>query len=108
MNLPDVERLVSELLARGDMTSDTIEDLERIQAEARAGQSYPDDLDYLRALHARVTTGTSEVAPVSAEAQGGTIVENLQREIADLRAELDAAHRTVADLREQLAVSTEQ
>ncbi|KKB08794.1 hypothetical protein [Devosia chinhatensis] len=103
MNLPEIERLVSELLATGDMNEDTRADLERILAEARAGQAHADDVDYLAALHARLlSAGAPETEP-SGLSQAGDDKAALHAEIARLRAELEAAHRTIADLRAQIA-----
>ncbi len=100
MTVQDVETLVAELLATGEMNEDTRADLERIQSEARAEQSHPDDLDYLKALHVRVLNSA-----VSAEAVAETVVgsEDLHAEIARLRAELAEARQTIAALRTQLA-----
>ncbi len=99
MNVQDVETLVAELLATGEMNEDTKADLERIQSEAQAGQSHPDDLEYLKALHGRVLNGPASVETI-AEMVGGA--EDLQAEIERLRAELAEAHQTIADLRAQL------
>ena len=100
MNLPDVERLVAELLATGEMNADTVADLDRILAEARAGQSYPDDLDYLQALHARIL---SPDRVVSEEAAPSDNVEaQLREEITRLQAELADARQTIAELETRL------
>lgn len=104
MNLPDVERFVTDLLARGDMNSDTTADLNRILAEARAGTADADDLDYLQALHARIfATGESvveAVAPVDVDVDA---MADLRAENERLRAELDAARNTIAELEERLS-----
>ncbi len=102
MTVQDVETLVAELLATGEINEDTRADLERIESEARAGQSHPDDLDYLKALHGRVLN-----APQDSEAASGAVVaeagEDLRAEITRLRAELVEAQQTIAELRAQLA-----
>jgi hypothetical protein len=104
MNLPDIERFVAELLATGEMNDDTRADLERILAEARAGQSHADDLDYLAALHARVlSTGDAIPAePVAATAPQADSAA-LHAEIERLRAELAEARQTIAELETRLA-----
>lgn len=100
MNVQDVETLVAELLATGEMNEDTRADLERIRSEAQAGQSHPDDLDYLKALHGRVLNGPVTLEPV---ADPVTVANDLQAEIVRLRSELAAANQTIAELRAQLA-----
>jgi hypothetical protein len=66
-----VDQLVAELLARGDMNDDTTLELNRILADWRAGKLDPDDEAYLRALHARVENLTVEPdeTPVAAPAR---------------------------------------
>ncbi|MEQ1771469.1 MAG: hypothetical protein ABL879_16700 [Devosia sp.] len=49
-----IDQLVAELLARGDMSDDTVADLNRQLEAWRAGTLDPDDDAYLRALHARI------------------------------------------------------
>jgi hypothetical protein len=51
----EVERLVSELRATGTMSDEQIADVERFVADAKAGTLWSDDLNYLIALHAKVT-----------------------------------------------------
>ena len=60
-----VERLVSELVATGTLWPETKADLERFVAEAKAGTLWTDDLNYLIALHAKVT-GAPAPEPVEA------------------------------------------
>ncbi len=102
MNVQDVETLVAELLATGDMNEDTKADLERILTDVRSGQSHSDDLDYLRALHGRVLNApaSEEAAPSVAPSEGA---EDLRAEIAQLRAELAEARQTIAELETRLA-----
>jgi polyhydroxyalkanoate synthesis regulator phasin len=102
MNLADIERLVSELLARGDMNADTIGDLTRIQDEARAGTAHPDDVDYLSALHARIfeSGDAVEIEPV---VDNSDEVAALRAENSALRAELEEARSKIAELEERLS-----
>lgn len=69
------DQLVAELLARGDMNSDTTVELNRILEDWRAGKLDPDDDSYLRALHARITNVAPE--PVEAEATGPVRLDGL-------------------------------
>ena len=55
-----VDQLVAELLARGDMNDETTLELNRILADWRAGTLSPDDDSYLRAFHARIMELPSE------------------------------------------------
>jgi hypothetical protein len=64
-----VDQLVAELLARGDMNDDTTIELNRILEDWRSGKLDPDDADYVAALHARIMNITPEPAdPVAAGA----------------------------------------
>jgi hypothetical protein len=49
-----VDQLVAELLARGDINDDTTLELNRILDDWRAGKLDPSDADYVQALHARI------------------------------------------------------
>ncbi len=49
-----LDQLVAELLARGDMNDDTVIELNRILADWRAGKLDPDDGAYVEALHAKI------------------------------------------------------
>ena len=57
-----VDQLVAELLARGDMNDDTTLELNRILADWRADKLDPGDGDYVQALHAKITQVTPETA----------------------------------------------
>lgn len=105
MILAETERLVSELLATGDMNADTVADLERILAEARAGTSYPDDLTYLEALHGRIFSQdrATEAAEDVEIAQTEDVLAQLRGEITQLQADLADARQTIAELQERLA-----
>jgi hypothetical protein len=73
------DQLVAELLARGDMNTDTTVELNRILEDWRAGKLDADDDAYLRALHARLMNLTPEpeeiVAAGPARIDGLTIEE---------------------------------
>ena len=65
-----IDELVAELLARGDINDDTTLELNRMLGDWRSGHLDPEDEAYLRALHARITGTTAEpaepaVAPVN-------------------------------------------
>jgi hypothetical protein len=71
---PDVQvdEMVAELLARGDMNDDTTLELNRILGDWRAGRLDPDDEAYLKALHARImrlTPAADEPAPAASPAR---------------------------------------
>ncbi|MBE7733829.1 hypothetical protein [Devosia faecipullorum] len=100
MELPEIERLIAQLLDTGEMNSDTRDDLERILAEARAGQSHADDLNYLRSFHARIFSTSVEASDPGPTSESP---ENLREEIDRLRSELEAARQEIARLETQLA-----
>ena len=60
-----VDQLVAELLARGDINDDTTLELNRILDDWRANKLDPDDESYVQALHARLTGTAAE--PVDLE-----------------------------------------
>lgn len=101
MNLPEVELFVAQLLDTGEMNSDTRDDLERILSEARAGQSHPDDLAYLRAFHARIFSTLPPAPDLEPGLDEGAA--DLRAEIERLRAELDAARQQIVELEARLA-----
>lgn len=93
-----VDQLVAELLARGDINDDTTLELNRILDDWRANKLDPDDQSYVEALHARLTGTTAlpvdlDIAqPASpARVEGLTIEEWRERalkaeaELADIR-----------------------
>ena len=49
-----LDQLIAELLARGDMNDDTALELNRILSDWRENKLDPDDEGYVRALHARL------------------------------------------------------
>jgi hypothetical protein len=82
-----VDALIRELLATGQMNEDTTADLNRMLAEFEAGTLDPDDADYVRAFHARVTGAPAaeiEADPVASESRldGLTIAEWRDRALA--------------------------
>jgi hypothetical protein len=88
-----LDQLVAELLARGDMNDDTVIELNRILDDWRANRLDPDDASYVQALHARIMNlGTESqdiaAAPPAARLEGLTIEEWRERA---LRAEAELA-----------------
>ena len=71
-----IDQLVAELLARGDMNDDTTIDLNRILNDWREGKLDPDDAEYVRALHAKLMNLTFEPAEEAA-ASGPARLEGL-------------------------------
>jgi hypothetical protein len=65
-----IDQLVAELLARGDMNDDTVQDLNRILEDWRTGKLDPDEESYVKALHARILTG---VAPEPEEVEAAAV-----------------------------------
>jgi len=63
-----IDELVAELLARGDINDDTTLELNRMLNDWRAGKLDPEDEAYLRALHARIMGTTAEPAAPNAPA----------------------------------------
>ena len=64
-----VDQLVGELLARGDMNDDTTLELNRILSDWRAGKLDPDDAAYVEALHGKImdlTLDTDETPIIAA------------------------------------------
>jgi|GEM_PF-874318 len=82
----DVDALVNELIATGEMNAETVADLERIRADHLAGSLHPDDTDYLVAFHARIMG-----AP------------GVERPVEDLHAQLLAARQRLADAQAEVA-----
>jgi hypothetical protein len=101
MELANIERLVGELLGTGEMNEDTVADLERIVSEARAGDSYPDDLKYLQALHARILSPDRAID--ADEASDDDVVAQLRAEVSRLQSELAVAKQMIAELEARLA-----
>ena len=79
-----IDQVVAELLARGDMNDDTVIELNHMLDSWRAGTLDPEDDAYIRALHARVMNLTLEpeqaVAPTANALDGLTIETDRERE----------------------------
>jgi hypothetical protein len=92
-----VDQLVAELLARGDMNDDTTIELNRILDEWRAGRVDPDDEAYIEALHARIMNlepaEPSEIPLAAVNRIDGLTIE-------DWRDRALRAEATLADLEE--------
>jgi hypothetical protein len=78
-----IDQIVAELLARGDMNDDTVIELNRMLDSWRAGKLDPEDESYIRALHARVMNlelpAEESVAPSPSRLDGLTIEEWRER-----------------------------
>jgi hypothetical protein len=95
-----VDDLIRELLASGEMNEDTAADLNRMLSEHAAGTLQPDDADYVRALHARLTGIAAAAAPDSEAPVDGRL-DGLA--IADWRDRALRAEAALAEVRDQLA-----
>ena len=73
MDALQVDQLVAELLARGDMNDDTTLELNRILSDWRANKLDPLDADYVQALHARLMNLAPETDDISAAAPAGRL-----------------------------------
>ena len=93
-----VDQLVAELLARGDINDDTTLELNRILEDWRANKLDPDDQAYVEALHARLMNAPADpvdldLTPTASPArvEGLTIDEwrdralKAEAELAELR-----------------------
>jgi hypothetical protein len=78
-----IDQIVAELLARGDMNDDTVIELNGMLDNWRAGKLDPEDESYIRALHGRVMNLALEpeetVAPSPDRLDGLTIEEWRER-----------------------------
>jgi hypothetical protein len=68
MDALQVDQLIAELLARGDMNDDTTLELNRILSDWRADKLDPGDADYVQALHARIMNLAPEPDEINAAA----------------------------------------
>ncbi len=90
-----VDQLIAELLARGDMNDDTTLELNRILSDWRDGKLDPDDADYVAALHAKIMNITPD-ADDSIHAAGPARIDGLA--IEEWRERALTAERRLADL----------
>jgi hypothetical protein len=94
-----VDQLVAELLARGDINDDTTLELNRILDDWRANKLDPDDQSYVEALHARLTHTAAEPVDMDvASAPGPTRLEGLS--IEEWRERALKAEAELADVRD--------
>jgi hypothetical protein len=91
----EIDELVAQLLARGDMNEETVAELNRMLTDWRAGNLDEHDESYIRGLHARIfetpLPEPEETAPDSARIDGLTIADWRDRA---LRAEAELARLT--------------
>ncbi len=97
MDAAVVERLVRELIATGTMWPETIEDLERFAAEARAGTLSRDDYDYLVAFHAKSVLSSAPGSEALADA-GEFASQQWSDRLRDAEERAERAERRLADL----------
>ena len=86
-----VDQLVAELLARGDMNDETTLDLNRMLQDWRQNKLDPSDADYIQALHARlmnVTPDHDEPAAVAVNRIDGLAIEEWRDRALKAEAEL--------------------
>ena len=91
MDALQVDQLVAELLARGDMNDDTTLELNRILSDWRADKLDPIDADYVQALHARLMNLAPEpedMAPAAASRLDGLGIEEWRERALKAEAEL--------------------
>jgi hypothetical protein len=93
-----VDQLVGELLARGDMNDDTTLELNRILSDWRAGKLDPDDAAYVEALHARITNRAPDPDDTPVAAASLTRLDGLS--IEDWRDRALRAEGELAQLQE--------
>lgn len=91
-----VDALIRDLLASGQMNEDTATDLNRMLAEFEAGTLDPDDADYIRALHAKLTDTPLSEPGIEAEPAAEPSLDGLT--IAQWRERALAAESRLADL----------
>lgn len=88
-----IDQVVAELLARGDMNDDTVIELNHMLDSWRAGTLDPEDDAYIRALHARVMNLTLEpeqAAAPTANALDGLTIEEWRERALKAESELAA------------------
>ena len=88
-----IDQIVAELLARGDMNDDTVIDLNRMLDNWREGKLDPEDESYLRAFHARVMhleLVPDEPAPAASSRLDGLSIEEWRERALKAESELAA------------------
>jgi hypothetical protein len=88
-----IDQVVAELLARGDMNDDTVIELNHMLDSWRAGTLDPEDDAYLRALHARVMhleLPPDEPAPAAESRLDGLSIEEWRERALKAESELAA------------------
>ena len=87
-----VDQLVAELLARGDMNDETTLELNRMLEDWRQNKLDPSDADYIQALHARLMNITPDpdepAAPVPVNRIDGLSIEEWRDRALRAEAEL--------------------
>jgi len=88
-----VDQLVAELLARGDMNDETTLELNQMLEAWRQGKLDSEDEAYIRALHARLMNRTPEpdeapAAPLAAARLDGLTIEDWRDRALRAEAEL--------------------
>lgn len=87
--------IISELLARGDISAELRQELEEFAVAAAAGQLDPDDAEYVAALARRLGTG-------GASSPDGVAAPR-EPSLAEWRARALAAEARIAELEADLA-----
>ena len=104
-----VDTLIRDLLATGQMNEDTIADLNRMLADSAAGSLDPEDADYVAALHARIM-GASGAPVASDDEAADQPLEEARLDgltIAEWRERALKAEDELATLRDQAAAAGE-
>jgi len=87
-----VDQIVAELLARGDMNDETTLELNRMLEDWRQNKLAPGDADYIQALHARVMNVAPDpdepAAPVAINRIDGLAIEEWRDRALKAEAEL--------------------
>lgn len=98
-----IDALINDLLATGTMNEETTAELNRMLEEHRAGTLDPDDADYIRALHARLTDSAVSDGPAPAVEPSVTEPERLDgHSISEWRDRALRAEAELAALKDQV------
>ncbi|MEO5807467.1 hypothetical protein [Devosia sp.] len=84
-----VDQLVSELIATGTMSEETVAELNGYLAASQAGTLDPDDLAYLRAFYARIMDApvedvVADEAPQDMRAEFAAMLERAEKAEAEV------------------------